>query len=98
MNRFAYRVYCEYNGATDHDPARLPNIPHSPFEALMGFSSELPHYLSDQEAIVIEESVETDANSINVIVVTTADEAATDEAVQQCLNRLALRCEKQKQV
>ena len=98
MNRFAYRVYCEYGGSTDRDPIRSPDNPHQPFEALMGFSSELPHYLSDQEAIVIEESVETDANSINVIVVTTSDEAATDEAVQQCLNGLALRCEKQKQV
>jgi hypothetical protein len=98
MNRFAYRVYYEYNGPSKSDPFRSPKDPHEIAEALRNFPNELPHFLSDQDATVSDEPTQTDANSIIVFVVTTLSEAATDEAVKRCLNGLDLFGQKLKNV
>lgn len=90
MNRFAYRVYYEYNGPSHSDPFRSLKEPNEISEALMNFPNRLPHYLSDQNATVSDDPTKKDANSIIVFVATTLDEAATDEAVKRCLNGLDL--------
>ena len=98
MNRFAYRVYYEYNGPSRSDPFRSRKNPHEITEALRNFPNELPHYLSDQDATVSGEPTQKDVNSIIVIVVTTLDETATDEAVKRCLNEFDLFGEKLKTI
>lgn len=90
MNRFAYRVYYEYNGPSHSNPLRSPKDPDEIADALGNFSNGLPHYLSDQDATVSEEPTQKDANSVVIIVATTHDELATDEAVKRCLNDLDL--------
>ena len=98
MNRFAYRVYYEYNGPSYSDPFRSPKDSHEISEALRYFPNELPHYLFDQDATVSSESTKKDPNSIIVFVATVLDETATDEAVKQCLNGLDLFGQKLQQV
>lgn len=96
MNRFAYRVYYQYNGPSHSDPFRSPKDPDEISKALRISPNELPHFLSDQDATVSDEPTKKDANSIIVFVATTLDEAATDEAVKRCLNGLDLFGEKLK--
>lgn len=98
MNRFAYRVYYQYNGPSHSDPFRSPKDSHEISEALRNFLNELPHYLSDQDAIVSSDPTKKELNSIIVFVATALDEAKTDEAVKRCLNGLDLFGEKRKQV
>ena len=98
MNRFAYRVYYEYNGPSHSDPFRSPKEAHEITEALRLFPTELPHYLTDQDATISDEPTKRDSNSIIVVVVTTLDEAATDDSVKKCLNGLDLFGTKLKQV
>jgi len=98
MNRFAYRVYYEYNGPSHSDPFRSPKDSQEISDALSNFPNELPHYLSDQEATVASEPTKKDPNSIIVFVGTALDEAATDEAVKRCLNGFDLFGEKLKKV
>lgn len=98
MNRFAYRVYYQYNGPSHSDPFRSPKNSHEIAEALRHFPNELPHYLSDQDATVSSEPTKKEPNSIIVFVATSHDEAKTDEAVKRCLNGLDLFGEKLKQV
>ncbi len=98
MNRFAYRVYYQYNGPSHSDPFRSPKDPDEIAEALRCFPNELPHYLSDQDATVSSEPTKKEPNSIIVFVATVLDETKTDEAVKRCLNGLDLFGEKLKQV
>jgi hypothetical protein len=98
MNRFAYRVYYEYNGPSKSEPFRSPKDQHEISEALRNFPNELPHLLSDQDATVSDEPTKKDANSIIVFVATSLSEAATDEAVKRCLNGLDLFAKKLKTV
>jgi len=98
MNRFAYRVYYQYNGPSHSDPFRSPKDTHEISEALRHFPNELPHYLSDQDATVSSEPTKKDLNSIIMFVTTILDAIATDEAVKRCLNGLDLFGEKLKQV
>lgn len=98
MNRFAYRVYYEYNGPSKSGPFRSPKDSHEISEALRNFPNELPHYLSDQDATVSDELTKRDTNSTIVFITTTLDEAATDEAVKGCLNGLDLFGEKLKKI
>lgn len=98
MNRFAYRVFYQYNGRSHSDPFRSPKDSHEIAEALRNFPKELPHYLSDHDATVSSEPTKKETHSIIVFVATILDEAATDEAVKRCLNSLDLFGEKLKQV
>ncbi len=98
MNRFAYRVYYQYDGPTRSDPLRSPKDSHEVFEALRHFPSALPHYLADQNATVSSEPTKKDPNSIIVFVATVLDETATDDAGKICLNGLDLFGKKLKQV
>ena len=98
MNRFAYRVYYQYNGPSHSDPFRSPKDPNEIAEALRNFPDELPLYLTDQDATVSSEQTKKEPNSIIGFVVTVLDEAKTDEAVKRCLNGLDLFGEKLKQV
>lgn len=94
MNRFAYRVYYEYNDRTKSDPFRSPKNPDEISKALRNFPNELPRLLSDPDATVSGEPTKKDANSIIIFVATMLSEVATDEAVQRCLNGLDLFGEK----
>lgn len=98
MNRFAYRVYYEYNGPSHSNPLRSPKDSHEISEALGHFPNELPHYLSDQDATISSEPTKKDPNSVIVFVATVLDETATDEAVKRCLNGLDLFGQKLQQV
>ena len=90
MNRFAYRVYYEYNGPSAKAPLRSSKEPHEISEALRNFPNELPHYLCDENATVFCDPTKQDANSINVVVETILDEIAMNEAVQRCLDNFHL--------
>lgn len=94
MNRFAYRVYYEYNGRSHDDPFRSLKNPHQISEALRNFPNDLPRYLSDHDATVSHEPTKKDANSIIVVVITSLDETKADEAMKRCLNSLDLFGEK----
>jgi hypothetical protein len=98
MNRFAYRVYYQYNGPSHSDPLRSPKDSDEIGEALRYFPNELCHYLSDQDATVSHEQTKNKPNSIIVFVATVLEEAKTDDAVKLCLNGLDLFGEKLKQV
>jgi hypothetical protein len=97
MNKFAYRVYYQYDGPSPSAPLRWPKDSHEIAEALRHFPNALSHYLSDQDAKVSSEPTKKQSNSINVFVATVLDEAKTDEAVKQCLTGLDLFGEKLKQ-
>jgi len=85
MNRFAYRVYCDYKRPTFFASWRLPREPHEISAALRSFRTDLDRYLPDQAANVFDDPVRKDANSIIVFVETTLNEAATDKGVKRCL-------------
>jgi hypothetical protein len=91
-------VYYQYNGPSHSDPFRSLKNSHEISEALRHFPNELPHYLSDQDAMVTSEPTKKEPNSIIVFVATILDEAQTDEAVKRCLNGLDLFGEKLKKV
>ncbi|MBU0595051.1 MAG: hypothetical protein KKH74_15095 [Gammaproteobacteria bacterium] len=90
MNRFAYRVYYEYNGPSHSDPFRSPKNSDEISEALKHFPNELSHHLPDQDATVSYEPTKGDSNSIKVTIETVLNEAKTDEAVRRCLKGLDL--------
>jgi hypothetical protein len=89
MNRFQYRAYYEFTRPSHTDPFRSKKTDSEVAEALARFPQDLQHFVAPS-ATVETPQVQPDPASRYVIVVTTADEPATDEAVKRCLNSLDL--------
>lgn len=88
MTRFVYVIHCEYRDPAD--PRSLP-APISPARFPRGldrFPAALRTYFQDPGATMSVESLEGDANAIQVIVTTTLSETLADAAfvrfIQSC--------------
>jgi hypothetical protein len=90
MNRFVYRAYYQYNGPTSSEPFRSQKSEQEIIEALTRFPIELPHYLSDIEAIISSPEPQPESKSSYVTIQTNDNEITTDDAVKKCLNSLDL--------
>jgi hypothetical protein len=86
-------VYYEYK-PSKAKPLLSPKKSHEISEALRNFQNELPHFISDRDAMVSIGPAPKDENSIVVVVETTLTEAEMDEAVKRCLDGLDLLGEK----
>jgi len=88
VNRFVYRVYCEYQGASSSARLASLNIELQISRRLSLLPAELLRYLPDRGANVSAERAESAPNVIQIVVLTKLDEATTDAAfvefIKQC--------------